>query len=275
SAPAFVLVPVPRSLISFDGTRVHWLEYGRGYPIVVSSPLGIPFPSWQPLLARMARSFQFLFVKRRGLWGADIPADLDRLDVDAHARDIAAIVDASAGISGHAAYGMLGFCSGVAPMVKALEHTQHWPEHMAVFNGRFVPGNHVGGRRLFAQVERNGALRDRVIEILARFGPPALRDDLKRELGRPGRLESHLRAVEMSRTYEFEAMIPAVVPATFFYAEHDYEEIRSSTLAYVARLGRPPSSVIEIARAEHFFLLDQADRAADLVVSALGARRAA
>jgi pimeloyl-ACP methyl ester carboxylesterase len=261
-----MLTPTTREVRSFDGTAVQWIEMGRGYPLLVSSPLGIPIGYWDDLFGRLADSYRICFVKRRGLWGAPIPGDLAHMDVEAHARDLTAVVEAT----GHRAFAMLGFCSGVAPMMRSLELAARLPERVAVFSGRFCPGKPVGGSRWFHEVKKSDRIRERVIDVLTRFAPASLRAGLTQELLDPGQLDAHLAAVETSRAYDVVTRIPAGVPTTFHYSERDYDEIKQSTNEFAARAGLGQAAVVEIPGAHHFSLCEDPAPSAERVRALFG-----
>lgn len=247
-----------------DGTWIRWLESGSGTPLVVSSPVGLPFELWVPLVRRLQTQYRIIFMQRRGLWGSAIPADPAQLGVDAHARDLARVIDER----GTHDFLALAFCSGALPLMRCFDFTAHRPRRLCLMSGRFCVGDPVPAQALYDYVGDDPVRRNDLIKLMAEYAPEAVRDDLERELGKPGQLLAQLHAVEDSRRSDGAYPLPPDMRVTFVYGECDDELIKQSTLEYVRQGKEQPWNLIEIPNGSHFYLHEDPTNTARVILDA-------
>lgn len=79
---------------SADGTRLQgWRNGAHGPPVVLSNGLGAPAQAW-PGIADAGSGFDVVGWHHRGLGGSERPADPTRIQVEQHAEDLRALMDA-------------------------------------------------------------------------------------------------------------------------------------------------------------------------------------
>ncbi|CAA9285849.1 MAG: hypothetical protein AVDCRST_MAG54-4025 [uncultured Actinomycetospora sp.] len=87
--------PAVPGAVSRDGTWVRtWDNGGSGYPVVISNGMGAPPSAW-PLLADPDCGVHAVSWYHRGLDVSERPDDVDRISVEDHAADLAAVMDAA------------------------------------------------------------------------------------------------------------------------------------------------------------------------------------
>jgi len=153
---------------SRDGTGLRtWANGANGVPLVVSNGLGASLSAW-PRLARSDCGFAAVSWWHRGLGGSERPDDPTRIQVEDHAADLEATMDAA----GFERAVLLGWSFGVNV---AFEFARAHPERVAGILGvGGVPG---GSFRAFGPPGLPGALREEVGRgaawLLRLVGPPA------------------------------------------------------------------------------------------------------
>ncbi|MEJ2862146.1 alpha/beta fold hydrolase [Actinomycetospora flava] len=150
-------------VLSSDGTWIRtWDNEGTGVPVVLSNGLGAPPSAW-PLLADPACGLRAVSWYHRGLDASQLPADLDRITIEDHADDLAAVMDGA----GMERALLVGWSLGVNI---AFEFARRHPERVA---GILAVGGRAGDpfHILFGPTGVLRALR----EPLGRAGAWALR----------------------------------------------------------------------------------------------------
>lgn len=233
----------------FDGTDVGWVNLGAGHPLVISSPVGLPFEFWTPLLAALQTRCRIIFIRRRGLWGTEVPLDLENLGVEAHARDIADVVRAQ----DLQDFTLLGYCSGIAAALESLKFTPALPARLVLLSGRFGPSPSVLSRAMYERVCSRPGLKARAIDIMMGFAPREWRPALAHELAQGRALEAYLVALEAARAYRPSSEQTCNLPTFLFLAQHDNDDIRQSTLSFRDSLSPSRVTLLEVPEAGHFY----------------------
>lgn len=263
SAPAASL---PVSIIHTDtGYRLSWTEVGIGPPLLVSSPAAIPVEYWQPLLRALADTFRVIFVHPRGLWGSALPSNLRAVSVCDHAADLAFLVRSLAIRD----YAVLAHCIGATPVIAALSRLAFAPRTALLVSNRFergAPLQHLDG--IIERMRRDDRFRKQYAGVAAAYAPAAIRTELEVQLRTPDELEAHIRAVQSTREYAYQASWPREIPVTLVRASGDSAEIRRSTLEYATSLGAACLGVVDVV-GSHCWLQEAWDEAQTLVIDRL------
>ena len=83
-----------REIRSADGTSIRaWCNDGDGTPVLLCNGLGAPAAAWPRLVAR-GSGYRVISWDYRGLGGSHRPADWERVQVEDHAADARAVLDA-------------------------------------------------------------------------------------------------------------------------------------------------------------------------------------
>ncbi len=122
-------------LSSYDGTRLRVYEGGnpRGSPVVLVNGLGGNVITWRPLVRALEPHHHVVCFDYRGLFGSDPAMDGD-YSIPAHARDLAAVLDAY----GMARPTLIGWSMGVQVILEHLREQPHRASAFVAING--TPG---------------------------------------------------------------------------------------------------------------------------------------
>ena len=78
---------------SSDNVGLRYVACGNGYPVVLSSPIGLHLDFWKPLFAASgAERYRFLALQSRGLWGSEASHNEADDTVYRHGLDIAELI---------------------------------------------------------------------------------------------------------------------------------------------------------------------------------------
>lgn len=201
-----------RTVTSHDGTRLScWTNDGAGVPIVLSNGLGTPVEAW-PEIINDTSSYRVVSWDHRGLGGSERPSDESHINVDDHADDLVATMDA---------FGMdraivIGWSVGVNV---AFEVARREPQRVAgVLAVAGVPGGSFSA--LFRPLPR--VLRPRAGRVgshLLRYVGPVLS---KLSDGLPASPSGHLDLRGLS-TIGLDAMhLPTLVQVLKAFAKQDW-----------------------------------------------------
>lgn len=152
---------------SSDGTELRaWRNGGPGPAVVLSNGLGAPPEAW-PGITNSGSGFDVVGWYHRGTGGSARPEDVSRIEVEDHAEDLCAVMDAA----GMTRAVLVGWSLGVNVAFEvALRHPGRVAALLAVAG---VPGGIFSG--LFAPLKLPRRLRRPVgmfgAEVLARAGP--------------------------------------------------------------------------------------------------------
>jgi pimeloyl-ACP methyl ester carboxylesterase len=208
--------------------------------------------SFWSTLGALSERHCFIFVQTRGLWGAALPATVEGMSVEAHARDLAAVVDAL----GERKFGILGHCSGVAVLLASLRHLRIPPERLAMVSARFASGNSLNVAGLMAHARSSPSLRRNIARIAVEYAPEPLHAGLEQELSDLERLHAHLYSIHSSRVFSYDVDLPPQTRSVIAVAEQDDGEIRSSSLAYARTRGTACTRLLELPGGHFFFQQD-------------------
>ncbi|MBZ0115420.1 MAG: alpha/beta hydrolase, partial [Sandaracinaceae bacterium] len=79
---------------SFDGTGLACHSAGRGRPVLLANGLGGSWKAWTHQIQYFLDRYRFVSWDYRGLYRSRAPSDREALQVDVHARDAVAVLDA-------------------------------------------------------------------------------------------------------------------------------------------------------------------------------------
>jgi len=154
-------------VLSSDGTELRaWRNGGAGPAVVMSNGLGAPPEAW-PGITNFGSGFDVVGWYHRGTGGSARPEDVSRIEVEDHAEDLCAVMDAA----GMTRAVLVGWSLGVNVVFEvALRHPDRVAGLLAVAG---VPGGTFSG--LFAPLMLPRRLRRPAgllgAKVLARVGP--------------------------------------------------------------------------------------------------------
>jgi pimeloyl-ACP methyl ester carboxylesterase len=124
-------------IVSHDGTRIaYWIsrpppDKDTGIALAFSNGIGISRIVWQDYLAALRHRFTVMFWDYRSFYRSDRPADLHRLAIEDHARDLAAILEAE----DLTRTVLVGWSMGVQVSIEAWEHARARIAGLVLMNG--------------------------------------------------------------------------------------------------------------------------------------------
>lgn len=125
---------------AYDGARIRYFDSEEDLPaVLLANGLGGPVSAWHPYFERWRGVFRVLSWDYRGLYGSLLPHRAADLTVRAHARDVAAVLDA-AGVETCA---VLGWSMGVQVGLQFYSDNPTRVSHLALINGTY--GSPLGG----------------------------------------------------------------------------------------------------------------------------------
>src|SRR5689334_9917088 len=94
SLAAFAATPITLSgtITTSDGVRIHYIELGKGDPIVLIPGWTLPADIWSPVMDRLYEHYRVIAVEPRSQGDSDKPADGNY--PERRARDYKELVDA-------------------------------------------------------------------------------------------------------------------------------------------------------------------------------------
>lgn len=124
-----------RSYISgYDGTRLEVQQYGRGeHTVVIANGLGGTLLAWAPMLRALEDRVRFVSWDYRGLYNSGPPAVPGNLSVEAHVRDMNAVMDAT----GVRSATIAGWSMGVQVCVQAAVDLAERVQGLVLINGTY------------------------------------------------------------------------------------------------------------------------------------------
>jgi len=262
---ADLLAPVAEHrLRSFDGTMLRWFEAGRGYPILVSLPIGLHRDFLLPLIESAGDRYRFIYLQSRGLWGSEASANPQNDTVEAHGRDLADVA-AAASLSDYAA---LGYCGGSAPLVIAAGRAPVPPRRLLLLSTLF---RRSGFEEIVTHLADRLRASDRpdtyrmILHIAFRFGAPQFRDLAIEEICSAEKLAGFLAQLSSLYRYTFPVRLAVTQDITIAVAQHDIDAIRTSSEAFLGGLDHPDARLIDLDEAGHFLLFEDPRRVAALL----------
>lgn len=144
-----------RRHLAHDGTSIaYWISRpppatDTGFTVVLANGIGIARAVWRDFVAALGARFTLVFWDYRCFYRSEVPADLHRLTLEDHARDIAGILEQEA----LERVIMLGWSMGVQVSVESWRFASHRQVGFVLMNG--TPGQtldtafHLPGLRLW------------------------------------------------------------------------------------------------------------------------------
>lgn len=165
-----------RRVRSYDGTDIAYHVVGQGPPVLLCNGLGGSWVAWTHQIEYLRDRYRFISWDYRGLYRSGPPATPDALQVDAHARDGLAVMDAE-GIDGAA---LLGWSMGVQVALETFRIAPERVSNMTLLNG-------VSGQ-IYESVLNLGFMDKVVPPALRALGgaPRAVEAVVQRAVGFPG-----------------------------------------------------------------------------------------
>lgn len=253
-----------------DGTSLRYITCGSGYPVVVSTPIGLHLDFWRPLFStQSAQNFRFIALQSRTLWGSE-PSPTQAGDtLERHAQDIAELV----ALEGLKNYAALGYCGGSAPLVAALSRVSALPESIMLVSTLFRRDRQeqIVQRILnkFTSSPRPSAYR-MILSVAFQIAVPQFQMAAEAEICTERNLPSYLRQLHSLYSYDFPLDFPNECRLNISYCSGDIESIRSSSTEYFNNLNKSNSSIRIIDNADHFYLFNDPENAIRTVMDALG-----
>lgn len=120
-----------RRVRSFDGTDIAYHVVGHGRPVLLCNGLGGSWVAWTHQIRYLQDRYRFISWDYRGLYRSGPPAVPGALQIDAHARDGLAVLDAE-GIESAA---LLGWSMGVQVALETFHIAPERVVNMTLLNG--------------------------------------------------------------------------------------------------------------------------------------------
>ncbi|WP_298464069.1 alpha/beta hydrolase [uncultured Erythrobacter sp.] len=255
--------------VSSDDVGLRYISCGDGYPVVLSTPIGLHLDFWKPLFAtRSAERFRFIALQSRGLWGSQASHDPANDTVSRHGLDIAELV-------GHEElndYAMIGYCGGSAPLIEALQSVAKVPGNTLLISTLFRRDRQeLIVRRVlerFEQSQRPSAYR-MILSVAFQAAVPEFQSIAEDEICTTEKLPMYLRQLNSLYSFNFPNNIRSDTSIRVFLSSGDIDPIKESSCDYVNRMGGDASKIETINDSDHFYLFNQPERAIDLISNSL------
>jgi nucleoside-diphosphate-sugar epimerase/pimeloyl-ACP methyl ester carboxylesterase len=123
---------------SFDGTSLSTYVCGKedGTPVVLSNAVGMPAAFWTRVASRLAKEHRVVTWETRGVPSFSENFAENEAGIDAHVRDLVAVMDAHGMESAH----VLGWCTGALVAMKSAFRAPERVRSLVLLNGSYSLG---------------------------------------------------------------------------------------------------------------------------------------
>ncbi|MCA9534146.1 MAG: alpha/beta hydrolase [Myxococcales bacterium] len=260
-----------RRVRSFDGTDIAYHTVGQGRPVLLCNGLGGSWVAWTHQIRYLSDRYRFISWDYRGLYRSGPPATPGALQIDAHARDGLAVLDAE-GVESAA---LLGWSMGVQVALETFNLAQERVSNMTLLNGvsgqiyesvmnlgfmdKVVPPTlrALGGApRMVEAVVRQAVGFPGTVQLAKALGlaAPTLDEDIFRALAASFKgldMGVYLRLLELLGEHDATPLLPRVdVPVLVVAGDRDVMTPRAAAARMAASI--PGAELMVIPGATHY-----------------------